>query len=225
VDRDPATPAAAPVVTPPPAPVPPAVPAPDSDRPASPAAAVVAEATARSTAVDRSDRSVRTDRKKHPSSGSRVTPHNPEPAVTAEPEPEPEPPAPTPAPGPPVARPPVTEPPPAERPRTVPKPAPAPPREPPVVSATAVSKRSGAIPAIKVSKVNGGVGEFADVVVKLCIDEQGAVSSVKVVKAPPAIADELQHGLQGWRYTPYVNAAGVQTAACFPVSFRVVFKS
>jgi len=26
-------------------------------------------------------------------------------------------------------------------------------------------------------------------------------------------------------YTPYVNAAGVQTAACFPVSFRVVLKS
>jgi uncharacterized protein YraI len=91
-----------------------------------------------------------------------------------------------------------------------------------VVSATAVSKRSGAIPAIK---INGVVGEFADVVVKLCIDEQGAVSSVKVIKAPPEIAGELQHGLQGWRYTPYINAAGVQSAACFPVSFRVVFKS
>lgn len=91
-----------------------------------------------------------------------------------------------------------------------------------MVSATAVSKRSGTIPAIK---VNGAVGEYADVVVKLCIDEQGAVSSVKVVKAPPEIAGELQHGLQGWRYTPYVNAAGVQSAACFPVSFRVVLKS
>jgi hypothetical protein len=91
-----------------------------------------------------------------------------------------------------------------------------------VVSGTAVSKLSGAIPAIK---VQGVAGEFADVVVKLCIDEQGAVSSVKVVKAPTEIAGELKHDLQSWRYTPYVNAAGVQSAACFPVSFRVVFKS
>jgi len=91
-----------------------------------------------------------------------------------------------------------------------------------VVSAAAVSRRSGSIPAIKVS---GVVGEFADVVVKLCIDEQGAVSSVKVIKAPPEIAGELLRGLQSWRYTPYVNAAGVQSAVCFPVSFRVVFKS
>ena len=90
------------------------------------------------------------------------------------------------------------------------------------MSATAVSKRSGAIPAIK---VNGVVGDYADVIVKLCIDEQGAVSSVKVIKAPPEIGDELQHSLQSWRYTPYVNPAGVQSAACFPVSFRLVFKS
>jgi hypothetical protein len=91
-----------------------------------------------------------------------------------------------------------------------------------MISATAVSKRSGAVPAIKVT---GVVGEFADVVVKLCIDEQGTVSSVRVIKAPPQIAGELQRGLQSWRYTPYVNAAGMQAAACFPVSFRVVLKS
>ena len=62
-------------------------------------------------------------------------------------------------------------------------------------------------------------------VVKVCIDDQGAVSSVKVVKSPPQIAGELQRGLQSWRYAPYLNAAGLQSAACFPVSFRVVFKS
>jgi len=184
----------------------------------------VAAAADASTAADRSDHS-RTERKKHPSSASRVAQHDPEPPPggTAEPEPS----VPAPAPGPQAARSPVTEPPPAEPPRTAPKPAavPAAPtgsREPPVVSGAAISKRSGAIPAIKVS---GVVGEFADVVVKLCIDEQGAVSSVKVVKAPPGIAGELQHGLQSWRYAPYVNAAGVQSAACFPVSFRVVFKN
>jgi len=212
----PAPPATAAVVTPPPAPVPPAVPPPA----AAPPAAVVAAATVPSTAVDRPDRSGRT--KKHPSSGARVAAHDPEPAA------EPEPPVPTPAPSPPAARPPVAEPPPAEPSRTAPKPAavpaPAPsvPRAPPLVSATAVSKRWGAVPAIK---VNGVVGDYADVIVKLCIDEQGAVSSVKVVKAPPEIGGELQNGLRSWRYTPYVNAAGVQSAACFPVSFRVVFKS
>ena len=85
-----------------------------------------------------------------------------------------------------------------------------------------MSKRSGAIPAIK---VNGVIGDYADVFVKLCIDEQGAVASVKIIKAPPEIAEELQRSLQSWRYTPYVNPAGVQSAACFPVSFRLVFKS
>jgi hypothetical protein len=175
--------------------------------------------------VERSSRSDRTERKKHPSSAPRIALRNPEPAHTAEPEP----PIPAPAPSPPVARPPVIEPPPAAPPRTVPTPAvvrtPAPaagPREPPVISATAVSKRSGAIPAIKVS---GNIGDFADVVVKLCIDEQGAVSAVKVVKAPPEIAGELQQALRNWRYTPYVNPAGVQSAACFAVSFRVVLKN
>jgi hypothetical protein len=189
----------------------------------SPAAAATAPPAA-ADRPDRSDRSDRPGRKKHPSSGSRVALHNPEPADTAEPEPE----VPTPAPSPPVVRPPVTEPPEPEPPRAVPKPAAAPApaparhREPPVVSATAVFKQSGAIPAIK---VKGVVGEFADVVVKLCIDEQGAVSSVKVVKAPPEIAGALKHDLQSWRYAPWVNTAGVQSAACFPVSFRVVFKS
>jgi len=92
---------------------------------------------------------------------------------------------------------------------------------PPVVAASAVSRVSGAVPSIK---VKGLSAEFADVVVKLCIDEQGAVSSVKVIKAPAEITSDLQQGLRGWRYTPYVNPSGVQSAACFALSFRVVFK-
>jgi serine/threonine-protein kinase len=213
-------PTAAPIVTPLPAPAPTAAPAPAADPPANPAAAVVA-ATAPSPAADRPEHSGRTDRKKHP--GSRVAQHE-EPASAANAEPEPA--VTAPAPSAPVARLPVTEPPAADPPRVASKPAagPAPtvPRAPPMVSATAVSRRSGTIPAIKVSS---DIGDFADVVVKLCIDEQGAVSSVKVVKAPPEVAGELQRSMQTWRYTPYVNPAGVQSAACFPVSFRVVFKS
>jgi hypothetical protein len=190
---------APPVVTPPPAPVPPAAAA------VAPPAAVPPPAA--SASADRGDH------KKHPAAHSRVALHEPEHA--AEPE------RPAPAPSPPVARPPVTEAPPPvlPKPAAVPAPAPTGPRTQSVVSASAVSKLSGEMPAFK-----GVAGEFADVVVKLCIDDQGAVSSVKVVKAPPEIAGELQHGLQSWRYTPYVNAAGARSAACFAVSFRVVFK-
>jgi hypothetical protein len=90
-----------------------------------------------------------------------------------------------------------------------------------VVSASSVTKLSGSIPAIK---VKGLAAEYADVLVKLCIDEQGSVSSVKLIKAPREIATDLQQSLRGWHYTPYVNPAGVQSAACFPITFRVVFK-
>jgi serine/threonine-protein kinase len=223
------TPPAAPVVTTPPA-VQPAAPAVVPEQPASPPAAVVAPSpavvVAPSTAVDHADRGDRADRKKRSSSSSRAALHPARPPGTAEPQPS----APTPAPSPPAARLPVAEPPPSAPPPTVPKPvavpaptpAPAGFRDAPVVSASSVSKRSGAIPTIK---VKGVAGDFADVVVKLCIDEQGAVSSVKVMKAPPEIAGELQNGLRSWRYTPYVNAAGAQSAACFAVSFRVVFRS
>jgi len=211
-DRGQAPPAAALVVTPPvpppvaPAPVAPAVPAPPP-------------------AAEPPDRSERTDRKKHAPSRSRGAGRDPEPASarTAEPDPTP-----AHAPSPPVARPPVTEPSPAEpvhaalKPPAVAGAALASPKAPPLVSSTAVSKVSGVIPAIK---VKGLASDFVDVVVKLCITELGAVSSVKIVKAPQEIAGELSRGLQSWHYTPYVNAAGAPSAACFPVAFRVVLKS
>ena len=240
----PPAPSAAPVATPtPPAPVTAAPSAPvappastPSDPPASPPAAVPPAAPspkatappAPSTATEQPDRTDRGDRKKHASSRVRVAQHDPEPAPAT---PAAEPAAPAPAP---------TPPPPAEPPRTapasptVPAPAPATPKPPaapaaptvriaPLVPANAVSKLSGSVPAIR---AKGVAGEFADVVGKLCIDDQGAVSSVKVTtKAPADIASELERGLKSWRYTPYVNAAGVQSAACFPISFRVVFKN
>jgi hypothetical protein len=93
--------------------------------------------------------------------------------------------------------------------------------KPPVVSATAVTKLAGEIPTMK---VNGITDNYADVISKMCIDDRGRVTSVKVLKAIPEIAGELQQILMGWRYKPYVNAAGQPSAACFPLSFRVVFK-
>jgi serine/threonine-protein kinase len=224
-----APPVAAPV-TPPPVPAPPAAPASASVPPASPATTVAVAPAAPATAVEHADHAGRADHKKHPASGTRVALHDPAGGRGHDPEPAtPEPPpAAAPAPSPPAApaptAPPPVVPPPVVPPATAPGPAaphaPAPPRAPPLVSATAVARRSGTIPAIR---VNGILGSSADVVVKLCIDEQGAVSSVKIVKAPPEIAGELQRGLQSWRYDPYISAAGVPSPACFPVSFHVVF--
>jgi serine/threonine-protein kinase len=95
------------------------------------------------------------------------------------------------------------------------------PKTMPLVPPNAVSKLSGEIPAMKVEGVQDN---YTDVIAKLCIDERGAVTSVKIAKALPVIIDELQRSLGTWRYKPYANASGQVTPACFPLSFRVVFK-
>jgi hypothetical protein len=102
-----------------------------------------------------------------------------------------------------------------------PKASPSGPKTVPTVAANAVAKISGAIPTMK---VEGITDNFADVVSKVCIDDRGHVTSVKILKALPEITDELQRTLSGWRYQPYTNSAGQLSPACFPVSFRVVFK-
>jgi serine/threonine-protein kinase len=91
----------------------------------------------------------------------------------------------------------------------------------PVVAANAVAKISGAIPTMK---VEGVTDNYADVQGKVCIDDRGHVTSVKIIKALPEIIAELERTLTGWRYQPYTNTAGQLSPACFPVSFRVVFK-
>jgi hypothetical protein len=84
-----------------------------------------------------------------------------------------------------------------------------------------VTKLSGDIPALK---VNGITDNFADILAKVCIDDRGHVTSAKIVKALPEIAEELQHTLMTWRYKPYTNNSGQLSPACFPVSLHVVFK-
>ncbi|HEU4733181.1 MAG TPA: protein kinase [Kofleriaceae bacterium] len=166
---------------------------------------------------DRSDRSDRNDRPRRgaiekasrPSARDAVTDSE---VRIIDPEPEP--------PGPPSPRidagvPPVVAP---ESPRPPIAPTPA---KTPVVAATAVTKLSGEIPTMKSSGISDG---FADVISKMCIDDRGHVTSVKLVKAIPEIAEELSRTLLGWRYRPYVNSAGQPSAVCFPLSFRVVFK-
>jgi eukaryotic-like serine/threonine-protein kinase len=120
-------------------------------------------------------------------------------------------PAPEPTPPPVVAQP-VTPPP------TVPTPPePAKPARTPVVSATAVAKISGELPTIK-GENNG------DVLVKMCIDEQGKVTSVKVVKATAEMPPDLTHALESWRYKPYLNKDQKPSPVCFALSLRVVVK-
>jgi len=90
----------------------------------------------------------------------------------------------------------------------------------PTISPSAVTKLSGSLPTMKVD----GLGE-TDVLTRVCIDDKGHVSSVKILKAPAEIVDEVQHSQMGWRYQPYVNPTTNQpSAACFPVSLHVVFK-
>jgi serine/threonine-protein kinase len=107
-----------------------------------------------------------------------------------------------------------------EPPKTTPV-VPAAPKATPVVAASAVTKLSGDIPTIK---VNGITDNYADVLSKICLDDHGRITSVKVMKALPEITDELQRTLLTWRYKPYVNSAGQPSPACFALSFRVVFK-
>ncbi|HET7500320.1 MAG TPA: PEGA domain-containing protein, partial [Kofleriaceae bacterium] len=167
---------------------------------------------------DRSDRPERTDRPRRAAidKGGRASARD----AAAENEvrilePEPEP-APPPAPRIDAGVPPVATPePPKASPAT---PAPG---KTPVVAATAVTKLAGDIPTMKSSGISDG---FTDVISKMCIDDRGHVTSVKLVKASPEIAEELSRTLLGWRYKPYVNSAGQPSPVCFPLSFRVVFK-
>ena len=86
------------------------------------------------------------------------------------------------------------------------------------MQATAVAKISGTPPTIR-GDVDG------DALVKMCIDESGAVSSVKIVRATSQMPSDLTRALQGWRYKPYVNQEGKTSPVCFPLSLRVEVKS
>jgi hypothetical protein len=103
----------------------------------------------------------------------------------------------------------------------MPPPPPPPPTKPartPVVAASLVHKVSGELPTIR-GDVDG------DALVKMCIDEGGAVNSVKIVRATSQMPPDLTRALQGWRYQPYLNKDGKASAVCFALSLRVDVKS
>ncbi|MCW5805787.1 MAG: protein kinase [Deltaproteobacteria bacterium] len=106
-----------------------------------------------------------------------------------------------------------------EKPAVKPPTPPVPPEKPartPVVAATAVTKLSGEVPTLRGKSGDG------DVLVKMCIDESGRVASVKVMKADPEIAGDLQRALTAWRYKPYIHKDGRTSPVCFGLSLRVV---
>jgi serine/threonine protein kinase/outer membrane biosynthesis protein TonB len=87
----------------------------------------------------------------------------------------------------------------------------------PVVAATAVTKVSGDLPVLR--------GDHdGDVLVKMCIDEAGTVTSVKIVKTSPDLPSDLIGALQSWRYKPFIGKEAKPEAVCFALSLRVVVK-
>ncbi|MEO9157594.1 MAG: energy transducer TonB [Kofleriaceae bacterium] len=63
-----------------------------------------------------------------------------------------------------------------------------------------------------------------DVLVKMCIDDAGKVTSAKVVKTSPDMPSDLVGALQQWRYKPYVKD-GKPLPVCFALSLQVVVKN
>lgn len=141
----------------------------------------------------------------------------------ATPDPEPTQPTPTEAPRPAVVDPPkvVVDPPrPVDKPIEAPRPVDPPkPTRTPVVAASAVTKVAGELPAMRVNS-----GDEAGVMAKLCIDEAGKVTSVKLVKAPSYLSSDLTRALSSWKYKPYTNRDSKLSPACFVVSLRLVVK-
>jgi serine/threonine protein kinase len=93
------------------------------------------------------------------------------------------------------------------------------PKTTPVVAASSVTKLSGDIPTLRSSS-----GQSGDVSSKICIDEQGRVTSVRVLSAPEGISADLQRALMTWRYKPYTNRDNKISPVCFPLQMRVVLK-
>jgi len=122
---------------------------------------------------------------------------------------------------PPKVDPPKVDPPKVDPPKVEPeKPVEVKPARTPGVAASAVTKLSGEVPTLRAKTAEGS----GDVLAKMCIDEQGKVSSVKIVKSNPEIAGQLQNALSSWRYKPYLKD-GKASPVCFPLSLRVVVKS
>ncbi len=88
----------------------------------------------------------------------------------------------------------------------------------PVVGPNVVQKLSGEIPTLRSSSGSG------DVTAKICIDEGGKVTSVKMIKGPTDVSSDLQRAMFSWRFKAYANRDGKLSPVCFPHSLRIVLK-
>ena len=145
----------------------------------------------------------------------------PAPAIVEQPKPAPSP-APPPAPAikeTPPAPPPVAPPAPAILAQPKPAPAPAPVKTGPVtVPPNVVTKLSGNTPEVGASK-NADIPPV--IAAKVCIDETGRVTSADMLsKLQRHTASDFVDAIRTWKYAPY-KQAGIATAACFAISFRV----
>ena len=147
----------------------------------------------------------------HPGDAVKATPAEEEPPVLKQdpPKQDPTPPKPDPTPIKPDAG--VQQ--------VTPPPQPTGPTRVPTVGMGVVAKISGTLPTIQADADSG------DVLAKLCVDETGAVTSAKIMKAPAGIPEKLAHAFDGWRYKPYTNpATNKPSPVCFPVSIHVTAK-
>ncbi|MBA3462882.1 MAG: protein kinase [Deltaproteobacteria bacterium] len=142
------------------------------------------------------------------------------PAIVEQPRPAP---SPTPSPAPairetPPAPPPVAPPAPAILAQPRPAPARVAKAGPVTVPPNTVTKLSGSTPQLGASK-NADIPPV--IAAKLCIDAAGRVTSADMLtKLQRHTASDFVDAIKTWKYAPY-KQAGIETAACFAISFRV----
>jgi serine/threonine protein kinase len=89
----------------------------------------------------------------------------------------------------------------------------------PIVPPTSVKRVSGALPQI--STINRTGAELPkSATAKICIDRNGVVTSVQVLKLTGEIADKIASAIRTWRYTPYL-LDGKPSGACFVNAFTL----
>ena len=86
-----------------------------------------------------------------------------------------------------------------------------------VVAGSAVTKIAGEVP----NRPASVPGDQADALVKICIDEHGAVTSARLARGAPALAAPLQAAIMQWVYAPFVDGSGKAVPVCFASSMRL----
>ncbi len=104
---------------------------------------------------------------------------------------------------------------------------PAAPRQPVMVESWVITKRSGALPLIRLkgAEVDKGAPQTSKPIkARMCIDTSGRVTSVKVLNTIPAkMMTVVRRALKSWRYEPYIQD-GSPVPACFVSQHRLTIE-